>query len=185
MAKQLGIDIPALERQLGIDWGAEARWAQRVNETCASSAVMPSKCSSEGKSLQDSKALADTGNPIFQNNYAHRLDHIVATPEAERESIGYHMAAAGQGLPHAQVTVGWRLLHGLGVERNAVVAFEWNMKGARQGHPEGANNVAFQYRNGIGVAKNLDAALDWYGYAAVRGSLEAYGALLQMRRDGN
>jgi hypothetical protein len=184
LAKTLDIDIPSLRSHLGIDLKAEKKWADRYSKVCVHVGVIPSNCSSEGKSLPEMKALADTGEPIFQNNYAHKLLLSVATPEARNESFDYMMRAAKQGLPHAQVTVGWRLLHGLNVERDTVSAFEWNLKGARQGHPEGAANVAFQYQYGIGIGKSYNDALAWYAYAAIRDSMVAYGALLQMKRDG-
>ena len=184
MAEELEIEVSGLRKQLGISRAAEAVWAERERKLCASTGLVPSKCSRWGKSLEDRKALADTGDPILQNKYAHSLGLALTTPEAQRESTSYMLAAAGQGMPHAQVSVGWSLLHGLNIERDVVSAFEWNLKGAHQGHPEGASNVAFQYANGIGVAKNYDLALLWYSYAALRGSLIALGSMLQMKRDG-
>jgi len=181
LAKSWNVDSEALIRTLGIDPKAEELWAKSRDAACLKVGLLPSKCSSEGKSLGDMKQLADTGNPIYQNNYAAHLEALVNDDTAQKEAFQYYLAAAKQGLPHAQVTIGWKLLHGLGVARDPVAAFEWNQRGALQGHPEGANNLGFQYEFGIGVKQNYESAINWYTYAALRGSTIAYGYLFDMK----
>lgn len=181
LAKTWNVDTTALVQSLGIDPKAEGLWAERRKVACPEMGLVPSKCSSEGKSLDDMKQLADTGNPIYQNNYAMKLGRLVNDASAQKQAFDYFLAAAKQGLPHAQVTVGWHLLHGLGVTRDPIAAFEWNQRGALQGHPEGANNLGFQYEYGIGVKQNYESAINWYTYAALRGSAIAYGSILHLK----
>lgn len=181
LAKIWGVTPSSLAESLGIEPKAEELLAERVRVACSEVGLAPSKCSHEGKTLSDMKQLADTGNPIYQNNYAHRLENIVNDVPAQKVAFRYFLSAAKQGLPHAQVTIGWKLLHGIGTSRDPVAAFEWNKRGALQGHPEGANNLGFQYAYGIGVKQNYESAINWFTYAALRGSTIAYGYLLAIK----
>lgn len=173
---RMEVNVCALEERLGIVTSAEKEWYDRALTSCFfdkdSSTMTPPEL----------KALADTGDPFRQNDYAHLLGMF--SSNVGEESFAYALASAKQSLPFAEVTVGWSLLHGLGVARDPVAAFEWNLKGARQGHPEGASNVAFQFQHGIGVAKNYEQAIAWYTYATIRGSIVAHGSRVQMKRDG-
>ena len=168
---------------LGIDFAAEANWKKKYDAECAPKGASQTPCSFAGKSLNEMKALADSGSPFHQNNYAQKLVELVQRPASDKEAHEYYLAAARQGLPHAQVSVGWNYLHGLGVERDVKAAFEWNSRGAKQGHPEGANNLGFQYQYGLGVERDKKTAISWYTYAALRGSSIAYGSLIQLRND--
>jgi TPR repeat protein len=181
MESVLGVREEDLVEKLGIHVEAVQRWDDHAAKVCRSGAAELPKCTWRKLSLAQLKELADTGEPVFENQYAYALEHLFPEGGGPDDPHKYFLAAADHGLPHAQVTMGWMLLHGVGMKRDPVAAFEWNMRGALQGHPEGANNVAFQYEHGLGVKRDMMSALSWYAYAALRGSPIAYGTLLQIR----
>lgn len=181
LSDELNINVPKLERELGINRESEVKWIGMVSQACQNNGE--SSCYTKNIPLPRLKELAETNDAIFENKYAHALSRKVLSPEEEKEAWDYFKKAADAGFPHAQVTVGWKLLHGLGVNRNPDEAYTWNLKGALHGHPEGASNLGFQLKNGIGVTKNIDQAIRWYQYASIRGSLSALGTLRQLMRD--
>ena len=181
LVDELNVNVPKLEQVLGINRESEVKWIGMVSQACQNNGE--SSCNTKKIPFPRLKELAETNDPILQNNYAHALSRKVLSPEEEKEAWDYFKKAADAGFPHAQVTVGWKLLHGLGVNRNPEEAYKWNMRGGLQGHPEGASNLGFQLKNGIGVTKNIDQAIKWYQYASIRGSLIALGELRQLMRD--
>ena len=115
--------------------------------------------------LSDLTELADSGDPVAQNNLGHYyLYRSDDNPENLEKAIHYLNEAAGQEQVNAMTTVGWTYFTGEhGATKNAEQAIYWNQRASDLGFTVASYNMGFFYYSGfVGLEQDLVIAKKYW-----------------------
>ena len=115
--------------------------------------------------LSDLTKLADSGDPVAQNNLGHYyLYRSDGNSEYLDKAIHYLNAAAAQEQVNAMTTVGWTYFTGEhGAPKNNEQAIYWNQRASDLGFTVASYNMGFFYYSGfVGLEQNLTTAKKYW-----------------------
>ena len=115
--------------------------------------------------LSDLTKLADSGDPIAQNNLGHYyLYRSDDNPENLEKAIHYLNTAAAQEQVNAMTTVGWTYFTGEhGAPKNNEQAIYWNQRASDLGFTVASYNMGFFYYSGLaGLEQDLIMAKKYW-----------------------
>ena len=115
--------------------------------------------------LSDLTKLADSGDPVAQNNLGHYyLYRSDDNPENLEKAIHYLNAAAAQEQVNAMTTVGWTYFTGEhGAPKNNEQAIYWNQRASDLGFTVASYNMGFFYYSGfVGLEQDLIMAKKYW-----------------------
>ena len=115
--------------------------------------------------LSDLTKLADSGDPVAQNNLGHYyLYRSDDNPENLEKAIHYLNAAAAQEQVNAMTTVGWTYFTGEhGAPKDNGQAIYWNQRASDLGFTVASYNMGFFYYSGLaGLEQDLIMAKKYW-----------------------
>ena len=115
--------------------------------------------------ISDLTKLADSGDPVAQNNLGHYyLYRSDDNPENLEKAIHYLNAAAAQEQVNAMTTVGWTYFTGEhGAPKNNEQAIYWNQRASDLGFTVASYNMGFFYYSGFaGLEQDLIMAKKYW-----------------------
>ena len=124
---------------------------------------------SYGQDFDETRLLAEQGNPIAQYNLGIMYANGIGVPENDAEAVKWYRLAAEQGNASAQYNLGIMYDYGRGVPENDAEAVKWFRLAAEQGNANAQSNLGVMYSNGEGVPQNNIRAYVWFSVAATQG----------------
>jgi TPR repeat protein len=128
------------------------------------------------KSLQENKALAETGDAGAQFKIGLIYYRGQGVPRDYLEALNWFKKAAQQGYPPAQYNVGYMYEKGEGTPQDYVEAANYYRRAAERGDRLAQYNLGCLYEKGQGVSPDETQALMWYNLAAIQGETKARAA---------
>jgi len=104
--------------------------------------------------FDETKAAAEQGDAVAQNNLGYMYDNGEGVPENDAEAVKWYRKAADQGLVDAQYNLGLMYGNGEGVPENDAEAIRLYRKAADQEYAKAQFNLGLMYDNGEGVPEN-------------------------------
>ena len=129
-------------------------------------------CAEPIPDLQETRALAEQGNAVAQNNLGYAYDNGFGVPEDDAEAVRWYRLAADQEYAIAQFNLGAMYDNGTGVAEDYVEAVRLFRLAADQGNANAQSGLGIMYANGNGVPEDLVLAYMWLNLAASRYSSE-------------
>ena len=127
--------------------------------------------------FDETKAAAEQGDAVAQNNLAVMYALGDGVPENDAEAVKWYRKAADQGHAKAQFNLGSMYENGDGVPENDAEAVKWYRRAAGQGDVDAQSILAFMYVTGEGIPKSPINAYVWWSMAKTQGDAEAAGNL--------
>ena len=125
--------------------------------------------------FDETKAAAEQGDAVAQNNLAVMYALGDGVPENDAEAVKWYRKAADQGHAIAQSNLGAMYEKGNGVPENDAEAVRWYRKAADQGYAGAQHNLGGMYYAGEGVPENSIRAYVWWSMAKTQGNAGAAG----------
>ena len=119
--------------------------------------------------FDETKAAAEQGDAVAQNNLGFMYDKGEGVPENDAEAVKWYRKAADHGYAKAQFNLGVMYDNGNGVPENDAEAVKWYRKAADHGDAEAQYNLGVMYYNGDGVPENDVRAYVWLSMAKTQG----------------
>lgn len=128
------------------------------------------------KTLQQSRPLAEKGDPRSQYAMGVLYENGLAVTKDLKLAAAWYLKAAKQGNADAQYNLGAMYEHGVGMPVNYAEAARWYRPAAEQGDIDALSNLGVLYQNGQGVPQDKVLAMALYNVSvayAGRGTTQA------------
>ena len=114
------------------------------------------------KALQETRPLAEKGDPRSQYAMGVLYENGFAVPKDLQQAAAWYLKAAEQGNTDAQYNLGAMYEHGVGMPVNYAEAARWYRPAAEQGGIDALSNLGVLYDKGQGVPQNKILAMALY-----------------------
>jgi TPR repeat protein len=114
------------------------------------------------KALQESRPLAEKGDPRSQYGMGVLYENGFGVPKDLKLAAAWYLKAAKQGNTDAQYNLGAMYEHGIGMPVNYPEAARWYRPAAEQGDIDALSNLGVLYQGGKGVPQDKVLAMALY-----------------------
>jgi TPR repeat protein len=133
-------------------------------------ALIAAGCAEPIPDLQETRALAEQGDAVAQNNLGLMYANGEGVPQDYVEAVRLYRLAVEQGDATAQYNLGSMYDNGTGVAEDDVEAVRLYRLAAEQGDADAHVNLGDMYRLGEGVPQDNVLAYMWANLAAAQGA---------------
>ena len=114
------------------------------------------------KALQESRPLAEKGDPRSQYAMGVLYENGYGVPKDLKQAAAWYLKAAKQGNSDAQYNLGAMYEHGVGMTVNYAEAARWYRPAAEKGDIDALSNLGVLYQGGKGVPQDKVLAMALY-----------------------